>query len=539
MRFLFVIPLFCGMAAAQVQIATTSVPVATQYQSYNTALTATGGTLPYTWSVPTSSAPSLPEGMSLNASTGVVSANEVYGQGGYSVTVQVTDSAKPVANTATAMIDFGVMSDGSFGGCQMFPADSIFNQRVDALPVDNDPSHQIPPASLASKIHPDFGHGFYPVPGGIPVLRVPSNAPTTSVVLSAGGQMEQAGTYYWPFPAYPNAVIEGTNNGPDGDDHHTLILQSSVPNVTGPQTGPCTLYETYQDTAVSTMFNAGTGAWTEGAGVHYVLNSDALAASEATLDNGAQDSPGIPMAPLLISYAEVPLGVHHPLRITMPSPTDWFVWPATGCCTGSGPPQGLLYRLKASVNWQATCPASVYPQAATVLQALQQYGAYMSDHGSAGFIQGVPDVRWDDLDLACIKQFTLSSLEVVDNSVLEVSPISGQTKPYIVTRTLLNATANVEYRAQLAATGGAPASWRWSVPSGLLPAGLSLDSTTGVISGTPAPASARTSTFGVVVTDTAAGNVSQTQTLTLTVAARSKRPAPGPPAGPRRPIADR
>jgi len=287
------------------------------------------------------------------------------------------------------------------------------------------------------------------------------------------------------------------------------------------------------------MFNAATNTWTESAGAHYALNSDAIARSEDTLDNGAQDSAGIPIAPLLISYAEVPLGVHHPLRITMPSPTNGFVWPATGCCTASGPPQGLLYRLKASVNWQATCPASVYPQAATVLQALQQYGAYMSDHGAAGFIQGVPDVRWDDLDLACMKQFTLSSLEVVDNSVLQVSDISGQTKPYVVTRTLPDAAANTQYSAQLAAVGGNPASRKWSIPLGLLPLGLKLDSATGVISGAPSAAFAGASLFDVVVTDTAAGNVSETQTVALTVTVPFKHATRGAPIGPRLPVAPR
>jgi hypothetical protein len=94
MRSLLAIPLFCGVAA-QLQITTTSVPVATQYQSYSpVSLTATGGTPPYTWSVPISGGVSLPEGMTLNPSTGVVSASEVYGQGGYAVTVQVTDSAQ-------------------------------------------------------------------------------------------------------------------------------------------------------------------------------------------------------------------------------------------------------------------------------------------------------------------------------------------------------------------------------------------------------------------------------------------------------------
>jgi hypothetical protein len=122
--------------------------------------------------------------MSLNPVTGVVSATQVNGQGGYAVTVQVTDSGTPTAASATAAVNFGVNSDTGLGGCQMFPADSIYNQRIDLLPVDTNPSHQIPASNLASPIHPDFGHGFYPSPGGIPWMRVPANQPLTNVTTS-------------------------------------------------------------------------------------------------------------------------------------------------------------------------------------------------------------------------------------------------------------------------------------------------------------------------------------------------------------------
>jgi len=457
--------------------------------------------------------------MSLNPATGVVSATQVNGQGGYAVTVQVADSGFPSPSIATATLNFGVNSDGSYGGCQMFPPDSIYNQRIDLLPVDTTPAHQIPSGALGSPLHPDFGHGFYPNPGGIPFMRVPANQPTTQVILSGDGQIDAAGAYAWPFPPWPNALVEGTAYGVDGDDHHTLILQSSVNNISGPQTGACTLYETYQSTAVRSMYNAVSGTWSEAAGIHYVLNSNELAASSNTLDAGAQDSPGIPMVPLLIKYWEVPLGVQHPLRITMPSPTDGWVWPATGCCGGSGPPQGLLYRLKARVNWQAICPASTNPQAATVLQALEQYGAYMSDHGSAGFIQGVPDVRWDDNDLACIKNVPLSDLEVVDNSALEVSAISGQTRPYVVTATLPNAPQGAPYSAALTAIGGNPPGWQWALSTGSLPPGLALNPATGVISGAPTAAAGSVFNFGITVTDAASGNTSMPQALSLTVAA--------------------
>jgi hypothetical protein len=502
---------FSSLASAQLQITTSSVPVAAQYQSYSTTLTASGGTLPYTWSVVSSTGVSLPEGMSLNPATGVVNAAQVNGQGGYAVTVQVADSGSPAPSVATATINFGVTSDSSYGGCQMFPPDSIYNQRIDLLPVDTNPSHQIPSSYLTSPIHPDFGHGFYPIPGGIPFMRVPANQPPINVNLANSGQIDANGTYAWPFPAWPNAVIEATSFGQDGIDHHILILQSSVNNISGPQTGPCTLYETYQDTAVPSMYDAGSRTWFLSAGLHYVLNSDEIAASTSTLDNGAQDSPGIPMVPLLLKYSEVPLGAQHPLRISFPPPTNWFVWPGTGCCTGSGPPQGLLYRIKASVNWQASCPVNLYPQAATVLQALQQYGAYMSDHGGTGFVGGVPDVRWNDDDLACIKRLHVSDLEVVDNSALEVSSISGQTRPYVVPAALPNGTVGTAYSATVSAVGGNPASRRWLVSSGSLPPGLLLDASTGTIGGTPTSSTGSPYSFSVILTDTSSGLASQTQ----------------------------
>src|ERR1017187_9175389 len=110
-------------------------------------------------------------------------------------------------------------------------------------------------------------------------MRVPANQPPINVNLALGGQIDANGTYAWPFPAWPNAVIEATSFGQDGIDHDILILQSSVNNISGPQTGPCTLYETYQSTAVPSMYDALSSTWFESAGVHYVLNSNEIAAS--------------------------------------------------------------------------------------------------------------------------------------------------------------------------------------------------------------------------------------------------------------------
>jgi uncharacterized repeat protein (TIGR01451 family) len=504
--------------AVPLSIGTSTVPVATQYQSYNTTLLAIGGNQPYTWSILSSSGVSLPEGMALDPATGIVSAAQVYGQGGYAVTVEVTDSTTPVAGVATATLNFGVNSDSTYGGCQMFPSDSIFNQRADSLPVDANPADQILPANLSSNFHPDFGHGFYPTPGGIPFMRVPANQSLSNVNLASDGQIDPAGTYSWPFPAWPNALIEGTSYGLAGNDHHFLLLQSSVNNINGPQTGACTLYEAYQSAPVPSIYDAGTNTWSFIAGVNYILNSDELAASQSTLDTGAQQVSGIPILPLLVKYSEVPLLAQHPLRLSLPTPTNGFVWPATGCCSGSGPPLGELYRLKASVNWQAVCPAATNPQAATVLQALQQYGAYLSWHDVAGGIQGVPDVRWNDNDLACIDNFPLSDLEPVNNSVLEVSGISGQTQPYLVPATLAGGAVAAAYSASIGEVGGTPTTLVWTVTSGALPPGLSLNASTGAISGTVTSAAGTPYNFAVTVTDTTSSYVSQAQAYSIAIA---------------------
>ncbi|MDQ6804365.1 MAG: Ig domain-containing protein [Actinomycetota bacterium] len=70
----------------------------------------------------------------------------------------------------------------------------------------------------------------------------------------------------------------------------------------------------------------------------------------------------------------------------------------------------------------------------------------------------------------------------------------------LTTTTLPSAVAGVQYSAQLGATGGA-AKYTWSMGSGALPAGLSLDTATGVISGTPTATASGASSFTVALSD--------------------------------------
>lgn len=85
--------------------------------------------------------------------------------------------------------------------------------------------------------------------------------------------------------------------------------------------------------------------------------------------------------------------------------------------------------------------------------------------------------------------------------------------PNITTLTLPGATQTGAYSTTLAVSGGTPA-YTWSLNAGTLPAGLSLNASTGIISGTTSGTG--TSSFTIRVTD--AGAQTDTQALNIVVA---------------------
>jgi len=92
---------------------------------------------------------------------------------------------------------------------------------------------------------------------------------------------------------------------------------------------------------------------------------------------------------------------------------------------------------------------------------------------------------------------------------------------------LPSAQVDVGYAYTLQATGGS-APYRWSISSGALPIGITLNTATGVITGTPTTSG--TSAFAVSLTDSGSPAQSQTLQMSLPVAAAPATPAP-PPAG--------
>ena len=115
------------------------------------------------------------------------------------------------------------------------------------------------------------------------------------------------------------------------------------------------------------------------------------------------------------------------------------------------------------------------------------------------------------------------------------APGTGAAQPYFLysapllatqTTSLPGATVGTPYRATLGATGGAGPS-SWSISSGALPDGLSLNPSSGVISGTPATAGAKA--FSATVTQ--AGPPAQTQTATLSIQVSPAFTIGGPTTG--------
>ncbi len=421
-------------------IITTSCPGGTQGAAYaGCTIVASGGSPPYTYSLNANSSFSpLPEGMSLNAATGVISSSLIGGQGTYTPEFVVTDSASA---QATQSINISLNGSNAFLA-NIFPSTSIFHHRVDAattnLPVDTSPAAPMYSGYLSATVKPFFGNSSYATfPNGIPAIAVPYNQADVKVTTTLYQSYFSSG----PIPS--NAPVEGTSNS-SGDRHVLVYVEAGGGN------DPA-LYEMWQG-----IYEG--GPWTDSSNA---LWPDVTTNNLTAQGNGTSDAAGLPVAPLLANADEVigagapsaPKGtIQHPIRFTLNHMLNYWVWPATqtagvGSCTAtvggtipteseisqSSPPAsctmsgpaGEIYRLKASV--QTPSCASTSPQAAIIIIAFRNYGIILADNGDSGGLIGTPDARWNDNDLSCLTSLTLSDFEPVNVSGLIVSNDSGAT----------------------------------------------------------------------------------------------------------------
>ncbi len=287
-------------------------------------------------------------------------------------------------------------------GCPVFPADNIWNTPIDTLPVHARSDDYVASIGRSATMHPDFGAGLWEGgPIGIPYVVVPPDQPMVEIFWTAYGDESDDG----PYPVPPAAPVEG---GADANgDRHVLVIQQ----------GSCVLYELYR------VFPVANG-WEADAGAVYDLASHALRPAGWT----SADAAGLPIFPGLVRYDEVAAGaIHHALRFTAPATQRAYVWPARHFASNitdpAYPPMGARFRLRADF------PVEDYsPPVQVILRAMQRYGIILADNGSAWYLSGAPDERWNNNVLRELRTVRGRDFEAVDVSSLQLSPDSGQVR---------------------------------------------------------------------------------------------------------------
>lgn len=292
-----------------------------------------------------------------------------------------------------------IISKNAVRDCTLFPANNIWNTRIDTLPVAARSNDFIQTIGAEEPVHPDFGSGLYEgFPIGIPYMVVSNTQATSSVIFEYDDESDIG-----PYPIPPNPLIEGDPQG-DGDRHILLLDQSD-----------CVLYELYAAYQVD-------GQWYAGSGAVFNLRSNALRPSGWT----SADAAGLPILPGLVRYDEVAAGeIKHAIRFTAPETQQAFIWPARHFASDitdpAYPPMGQRFRLK------STFDISGYsPEVQVILRAMKTYGIILADNGSSWYISGVPDERWNNDDLHDLSNLQGIDFEAVDTSSLLINPDSAE-----------------------------------------------------------------------------------------------------------------
>ena len=300
----------------------------------------------------------------------------------------------------------------SLNGFLPFPADNAWNQDISSAPVDPNSNAIINFIGPSIGLHPDFGAGLYAGSSmGIPYSVVGTSQSPVNINFTAYGDESDPG----PMPIPANAQIEGFPN-PGNGDRHVLVIDNNN----------CFLYELYSASANN------DGSWNAGSAAVWDLLSDEQRPWTWT----SADAAGLPIFPGLIRYDEVAAGkIQHAIRFTLPQSQAAMVPPASHWASNStnsiAPPMGMKLRLKASYDI-----SQFSTNVQVILTALKKYGMIMADNGSAMYLSGAPDDRWDNNDLHNLSQVPASAFEVVKmNPIYTASNVPQGSAPAITSFT--------------------------------------------------------------------------------------------------------
>jgi len=317
----------------------------------------------------------------------------------------------------------------SLNGFVPFQPTSLWNTDISSAPVDPNSANYINFIGSTVTLHADFGSGtFHNQTLGIPYQVVAGSQAKVPITQGAFFDESDPG----PFPIPSNALIEGYPK-PGNGDRHVLVLEKDG----------CWLYELYNANFKSGKWSAdSTDVW------------DMTINEQRPYTWTSADAAGLPVFVGLARYDEVAAGaINHALRFTVPTSQRAFILPATHWASTNtdpnAPPMGLRLRLKASFN------ISVFPaDDQVILTAMKKYGLILADNGSAIFISGAPDDRWNNTNLNLLKQITASNFEVVQTGTI-FTPANVPTGP---SPSIASFTAN-----PTSVTAGQPVTLSWSV----------------------------------------------------------------------------
>ena len=366
----------------------------------------------------------------------------------------------------------------SLNGFVPFQSTSLWNTDISTAAVDPNSANYINFIGSTVTLHPDFGAGtFHNQTIGIPYQVVAGTQAKVPVTLGAFFDESDPG----PEPIPSNALIEGYPK-PGNGDRHVLVLEKDG----------CWLYELYNAALTK-------GKW----------SADATAIWDMTINDQrpytwtSADAAGLPVFVGLVRYDEVAAGViNHALRFTLPVSQKAFVLPATHWASTNtdpnAPPMGLRLRLKASFN------ISGYPaDDQVILTAMKKYGLVLADNGSAIFISGAPDNRWNNTNLNLLKQITASNFEVVQTGTI-YTPANVPTGS---SPTISSFSAN-----PTTVMAGQPVTLSWSVSNGTYNI---VDPTAGPVRGTSIVLNPSATTTYTLYSTNQFGRTTATVTVTV------------------------